>query len=162
MNQHLILDGSIVGAVGFVVFFLSRALFGHTEDGKLRRRLKTDAAVEQQKKKEAAPKNAGQVLEKIGTAAAKPFMPKTREKQSAIRRNLGFAGIYAPNAARVMTGAKVIFLGSRLLGGYIAGLATGNLMMFLSLGGLVGYALPAFWLKTQIKKNRSEISLGLP
>src|SRR5205814_4212879 len=49
-----------------------------------------------------------------------------------------------------------------LIGGYITGLTLDNLMLGLSMGGLIGYALPAIWLKTQIKKNRAAISLGLP
>src|SRR5215218_483636 len=39
------------------------------------------------------------LLQRIGQAAAEPFMPKSREKQSGLRHNLARAGIYSPSAA---------------------------------------------------------------
>ena len=48
------------------------------------------------------------LLQKMGQAAAQPFMPKTREAQSDLRRRLGYAGIYSNSAIKAVTGAKVI------------------------------------------------------
>jgi tight adherence protein C len=161
MFDQLLMIACIVGAVGIVAFFASRLLIGK-DDSKLRRRLASKQTPSASEVQEQSAAKKAPILQKIGTAAAKPFMPKTREKQSAIRRNLGYAGIYAPSAPKAMTGAKVILLFGGLLGGYLMGLWADNLMLGLSLGGLVGYMLPTFWLKGQIKKNRQELSLGLP
>jgi tight adherence protein C len=88
-------------------------------------------------------------------------MPKTREKQSGLRRQLGYAGIYSPNAVKVMTGFKVILLACGVFGGYAFGAATGQLMMGVSVGGIVGYLAPTLWLKQRIKKNQKALQYGL-
>src|SRR4051812_33498495 len=111
MNDQTFVYVCIVGAVTAVGFFLSR-LFVSSNDTKLRQRL-SDAQSPADGVAVAdadGPKSnrAGNVLKRIGTAAAQPFMPSTREKQSTLRRQLGFAGVYAPGAIKVMTGAKVL------------------------------------------------------
>ena len=50
------------------------------------------------------------MLQKIGTAAAQPFMPTSRENSLSLRRTLGYAGIYSPAAFKLITGRKVIFM----------------------------------------------------
>jgi tight adherence protein C len=102
------------------------------------------------------------MLQRIGQAAAEPFMPKTREKQSSLRKQLGLAGIYSASAFKVMTGAKVILLGLGLSLGYVGGTAFDMLALGVSLGGLLGYLLPTFWLKLKIKANQQALTYGLP
>src|SRR5262245_29902096 len=129
MDSTLIMIVCVAGAVAGGVFFLSRLMVGD-KDGKLRKRLSSEAVAQEQALKAQNKENSViPMLQKIGTAAAQPFMPKSREKQSSMRRDLGFAGIYNPSAAKVMTGAKVIFMGTGLALGYAGGAAAGNVML---------------------------------
>jgi len=155
-TDQILLFACIFGAVGFIAFFVSRLLLGKS-DGKLRSRLVS----EQQQAQVVETKGVRPLLEKLGQAAAQPFMPKTREKQSSLRKQLGYAGIYSPKAVKIMTGAKVLFLAGGLLGGYIAGVTTHYMMMGLSLGGIIGYMVPTVWLKQSIKGNQKQLNYGL-
>jgi tight adherence protein C len=149
----------VVGSVSLVVYFAARMLIGNDEL-KLRDRLESDNRTEAPSEQ---PKNVIRpLIQKVGHAAAEPFMPKTREKQSEIRRKLGYAGIYSPGAFRLMTGAKVILLGLGLIGGYVVGLWTDYMMMSLSLGGLIGYLGPTMWLKKKIQDNQQALNHGIP
>jgi tight adherence protein C len=102
------------------------------------------------------------VLQKIGSAAAEPFMPKNRETQSSLRKQLAHAGIYSHNAVRLVTGAKVILLIVGLMFGYLLGTMTGSLFLWLPIGGLGGYLGPMFWLKLRISQNQQALTYGLP
>lgn len=166
-NDQLILIVCITGAVVLGAYFMTQLLVSRQSD-KLRDRLATDHAPDPQ----AADKHAAgmkEMLQNLSQAAAKPFMPSTREKQSAVRRSLGQAGIYSPSAIKVVSGLKVILLVAGLLGGYLFGVTihflpddTLNLLLGLSMGGLVGYLAPSFWLKTQINANQRALNLALP
>ena len=160
MNE-IILVGCIFGAVSFIAFFLSRLIMGDGSGGKLRNRLTRD---QQQGQPSSVIESKGvkPLLEKLGQAAAKPFMPKTREKQSGLRKQLARAGIYSAKAARIVTGAKVIFLTAGIIGGYAIGVSTEMMMMGLSVGGIIGYLLPTLWLKQKIKANQRQLNYGLP
>jgi tight adherence protein C len=107
-------------------------------------------------------KSFKRMAERVGQAASKPFMPTQRQRQSALRRDLGFAGIYSPTAMRAVVGFKLILLALGLLGGYAAGIATGQVLLGVSLGGLAGYLAPAIWLRRRIAGNRQALKLGLP
>jgi tight adherence protein C len=151
--------------LGFVV---GRMLTGGDKDTKLRNRLIANpmhdpgpSAISRDGAPQAHGSGMVSMVQKVGQAAAAPFMPNTREKQSDIRKRLGQAGIYASNAVKVMTGLKVILLGGGILGGYIIGLNTNQVMLGVSFGGLAGYLLPTFWLKRMIKNNQKELAYGL-
>ena len=101
------------------------------------------------------------LFQRAGQAAAKPFMPTTREKQSGIRQSLARAGIYSPSALKMMAGCKVIFLCAGVLGGYLLGLAWDMLLLGLSVGGIVGYLLPTLWLRMKIQTNQRSLNHGL-
>lgn len=104
------------------------------------------------------------MLSKVGEAAAAPFMPKTREAQGELRQKLGYAGIYSASAAKLVTGTKVIAMGAGLIAGYFLGGLVSAFMLkmaILSVGGLVGYLGPAFWLNMKIKSNRKQLAYGL-
>src|SRR5437762_6904038 len=135
----------VAGAVTLGGYIVSRLLF-RTDDTKLRDRLANKQA--QQAGKPQRPQSSffKELFQKIGTAAAKPFMPDNREKVSALRSKLSRAGIYTPAAIKMVTGMKVICLASGLLGGYLAGAMFDNILLGLSLGGLAGYMAPTFWL----------------
>jgi tight adherence protein C len=102
------------------------------------------------------------LFERLGTAAAKPFMPETRAKVSEMRRRLAKAGMYSPSAIKVVTGMKVICLGLGLVGGYVAGSACNAVLLGVSLGGLVGYAAPTLWLNVRVRKQQRALEYGLP
>jgi tight adherence protein C len=157
MNDQIILILCIFGAVGFIAFFVSRLFMGN-KDGKLRERLATD----QQPGQTVEAGGVKPLLEKLSTAAAQPFMPSTREKQSGLKRQLAQAGIYSPKALRSMTGFKVILLFGGLIGGYALGAFTGMMLLGLSLGGIFGYLVPSLWLRTRIKSNQKQLNYGLP
>jgi tight adherence protein C len=160
MNDMILLLACVFGAVALTGFFFFRLLVGNNGDTKLRDRLAAnatgDSPVTAQAKGGFSP-----MLQRMGQAAAQPFMPKTREKQSTLRKNLGRAGIYSANAVKVMTGFKVILLGGGLLGGYLFGAASQQVFLGLSVGGLIGYLLPTFWLKQKIKRNQKDLNYGL-
>jgi tight adherence protein C len=89
-------------------------------------------------------------------------MPKTREKQSTIRKQLAMAGIYAPAAIRAVTGFKLILLVGGISLGLLTGYLTGYLFLFGALGGLIGYLTPTMWLRGKINANQRGLQLGLP
>jgi tight adherence protein C len=162
----------IIGAFGaavMIIFVITRAIVGTDKDAKLHNRLVANPGHDPQREAETGSVQRSQtkvsgvspIVQRIGRAAAKPFMPNTREKQSSLRKKLGHAGIYSPGAIRVMTGFKVILLFGGLLGGYAFGAATNQMMMGLSVGGLIGYMLPTIWLKQKIKGNQKQLQYGL-
>lgn len=161
MDNQLLILICVFSAVALLGYFMYTLMSGPS-NGKLRDRLigktQTDAT--------KPPPLPGVVplLQKVGQAAAEPFLPKTREAQSELRRRLGYAGIYSPSAIKVVTGAKVISLGLGLIGGYFAGTQLDGFFMMLaalSVGGLVGYLAPTFWLKSAIKRNKKALTYGL-
>jgi tight adherence protein C len=147
-----------VSAIALGAFFFMRLLFSG-DGGKLRDRLSTRHAEIKPIENTNAAKD---LFQKIGTAAAKPFMPDNREKMSELRKKLSKAGIYSPAAIKMVTGMKVICLSAGLIGGYLIGAALDNLMLGLSLGGLAGYMAPTMWLGLQIKKQQKSLDYGLP
>src|SRR5437016_9770404 len=141
MDPILILSICIAGAVTGIVFFVLR-LFTSDKDNKIINRLSQKQSVDSKAEliaKASMRSGITPFLQRIGQAAAEPFMPKGRDKQSKLRKQLGQAGIYAPGALKVMTGAKVILLVMGLGLGYAAGVASDMLMMGISAGGLLGY-----------------------
>lgn len=158
MDDQLLFLLCAAAAVALLGFFLSRVALSRG-DGKLRQRLANRQAEAQAT---GSQNKARALFQRIGTAAAKPFMSDNREKASAIRRKLNQAGIYAPSAIKLVTGMKVICLAVGLIGGYAIGLMLDNMVLGCSLGGLVGYMGPALWLSLQIKKQQKCLDYGLP
>jgi tight adherence protein C len=158
MGEQTLFFGSVFGTIAAVVYFLSRLLVGG-ENEKLRQRLrKTETSSERSRVNPAVVP----ILQRIGLAAAEPFMPKSRENHSRLRRDLAYAGIYAPSALKVVQGFKLIGLCAGLAGGYFAGIAMESMMLALPAGGLVGYMAPSIWLRMRVKSNQRAITLGLP
>ncbi len=160
-QQQLILIVCIFGAVAMIAFLISRLFVGSNDD-KLRSRLNTPQQPQRSSPVMVESKGVKPLLEKLGQAAAQPFMPKTREKQSSLRKNLGRAGIYSPQAVKLLTGAKVIFLCGGILGGYAIGVASNMMLLGLSVGGLIGYLIPRLWLTHKVNSNQKQLNYGLP
>jgi tight adherence protein C len=153
-------DGSLVffctfSAVVLLGYFVS-LLQAKPETKQLRNRLSGDARPIRQK-----PAGIMPLLQRLGLAAAQPFMPKTRERQSGLRQSLARAGLYSPAALRLMTGCKVILLCAGVVGGYLSGVASDMMLLGLSLGGIAGYLLPTMWLRLRIKANQRALTHGL-
>lgn len=159
MNEQLPLIICIVGAIALMGFFVTRLFSNDGSGKKLRGRLSAGSAPV-----EVVAKSEGVVplLQRLGQAAAKPFMPEKRENQSGLRKSLGYAGIYSPSAIKLVTGCKVICLALGLIGGYVLGFVFGSLLLGLSVGGLIGYILPTVWLKLAMKSNQKALTYGLP
>lgn len=162
MNDQMLMMVCVFAAVGLVGYTLVQLATGRGEDHKIKDRLANGGAPPSAAAETPAT-GAGfkPLLARMGQAAAQPFMPKTREKQSGLRKNLAKAGIYSTAAIKIVTGAKVIFLGVGLVAGYLVGNMFGQLLLGLSIGGLAGYLLPVFWLKTKISANQRALTYGL-
>ena len=104
------------------------------------------------------------VMERISTAAGKPFMPKSAVKQSTLRKQLMHAGIYSAQAMELMVGLKVILLGVGAVLGYVVGAMVGGVLMYLLLyvGAVLGFLMPQLWLKTRIRRRRRNLDAALP
>jgi len=156
-NEQLIFVLCVFGLAALLTWWVSQFLMGR-KDQRLRDRLRK---AEPTVTKASAGAKLGNVLARMGQAAAKPFEPTKRENQSALRQRLAQAGIYSPSGVRAVVGGKVILLGVGLVGGYVLGHMLGNLMLGLSVGGLVGYLLPSIWLKNQTTRHRTCLDRGL-
>ena len=157
MDQNTLIMLCGIAAAALVGYFLTKVFVGDDSD-KLRDRLNNDG---QDSHASGQKRSVKSFLESVGEAAAQPFMPKTSEKQSGIRKSLAEAGIYSASAVRLMTGAKVICLAVGLIGGYIATNLTPHFWLALSLGGIAGYMAPALWLKLNVGKNQKSLTHGL-
>lgn len=159
MDNQIILIACIVGAVALLGFFLTQMLMGG-DDAKLRDRLTSNAM--EDVRRTGGRLEMGSLVQRVGIVAAQPFMPTDRETVSKLRQDLAMAGIYSPNAIRMVTGAKVIGLSVGLLGGYGLGSVLGLAFLLAPLGGLAGYLAPRFWLRYAIGANHKQLSYGLP
>jgi tight adherence protein C len=162
MKPETIMVIACFGTVSMIIFFLGRLIVGLGSDTKLRDRLAAGSGERRPPQIQKSSSGVSSTLQSIGQAAAQPFMPKTREKQSSLRKRLGEAGVYAPNAASAMAGFKIILLVAGSIAGYALGgpLGIGS-MGGLSMGGIIGYLMPGFWLKHQIKRNQQALAYGL-
>jgi tight adherence protein C len=161
MDQTLFITCVAVAAT--LGAYLLMRLLGGGNDSKIRDRLTTqDVRQSSPETEKGKGPQLKRMAERVGEAASKPFMPTQRQRQSALRRELGYAGIYSPNAIRAVVGFKLIFLALGLLGGYAAGSAMGMMLLGISVGGLVGYLAPSMWLRQKIAANRQALKQGLP
>jgi tight adherence protein C len=173
MDDQLLMILCGAGALALGTYGVLRMLVGRSDEDKLRDRLAGKGAASPSVRPSGGAGGAAgasptrelkDVFQQIGQAAAKPFMPKTREAQSGLRANLARAGIYTPSAAKVLVGARVIFLVLGAFTGHMVGINTDGAMTYLlcfALGGLIGYLGPRFWLKTRISGNQRALTHGL-
>jgi tight adherence protein C len=159
MNQQTMIILLAFGTIAMLVYFVTMMLFKGGGDDKLRSRLqgKTESQVTKKETGGVAP-----MLKTLGEAVSKPFMPSSREKQSSLQKELAKAGIYSAAAMRTVQGSKVIGIALGLVGGYVAGMLSGSMLLFLGVGGLLGYTAPTIWLKMKVKGNQKALEYGLP
>src|SRR5438552_12197355 len=158
MDESLIIPLCVAGSVALLVFVVTRLVAGN-KDVRITRRLGeiNPSASEQERGRQAE-----SLSSKVLLASSSLFTPKGREKQSKLRRQLGQAGIYSASATRLVAGAKALSLFAGLGVGYLAGQYFNNILLGVSLGGLLGYVLPTFWLLQKIKNTKKQLNLSLP
>jgi len=159
MMDQYIFSASTFGIIAIVVWWIARVVM-RDHGGRLRQRLRSEefgggAAT-------GARAGVGSILNRVGQAAASPFMPKTRQGQSSLRKQLGYAGIYSPSAIRLMIGCKVLFLAAGLVAGYAGGLLVGRVFLCVSVAGLLAYLLPGVWMKLKVREHQKALRCGLP
>lgn len=158
MVDQLLILGLSFGSVTLLTYAVAQAVMSRDSDGKLRDRL---SGAQQRSPGAVEFARVGQVLSQLGQAAARPFMPENEAKQVVIRRSLARAGIYTPSGIRMVAAAKVLCLAFGLVLGYVVGSAIDFTFLAVSVGGLIGYLLPLFWLKLKTKSNQLALNNGL-
>jgi tight adherence protein C len=163
-DQATILSFCLFGTVALIGWWLTRVLSGGNDTRRMRDRLSRNMTSSQLENVdlEGSSEKTTSWFTRLGQAAAKPFMSDSREKQSELRRRLAMAGIYRPSAIRVVTGFKVILMTVGVLAGYLVGIFASAMLMGISMGGLLGYVAPIFWLRNRIKKQQKSLEYGLP
>ena len=153
--MFLVCLAGIIGAIGYGI-----ALLLMRRDGKIKDRLakKQDAGVAGA----IAPQASPSLAMRIGTAASKPFVPKDREKQSSLRRKLAHAGITSKASIQVFIGARMICLIALGAVGYMLGVMFEADLAGLFVGSMIGYFLPALWLRMRVGRNHKLLARGLP
>ena len=162
LSQEFIFGALLFATVVVLALSLSNLVFRRDP---VVRRLRGDVPIEQKPTRSVTGREmVVPVMERIGHAAARPFMPRSAVKQSTLRRQLMNAGVYSASAMEAIVGMKVILLAAGAVGGYIVGSLFGGLMMygFLYVGALMGFLLPSLWLKRRISIRRRNIDAALP
>jgi tight adherence protein C len=155
----------MIGATSLVAFILVQWLLTKGEPN-LRDRLTGPDP----KAKGAANPNGGQdvkgFIKRVSSAVAKPLEPQKPEERATLRRQLGFAGFYAPGATPAFVASKILCLCLGALAGYLVVyfhlVHKINPYIFLAMGGIAGYLLPALWLDQMISRRRKTLERALP
>lgn len=151
----------VSGAVSAAIYFILSTII-RSKENRLYSRLRNENNQELDPQPKKDHPDLRGLITRLGQAAASPFMPKDREKQSTLRRQLAMAGIYSPSAIRAVTGFKLILLIGGISVGLMLGFMSGYVLLFGALGGIVGYLTPMMWLKSKINQNQKMLQLGLP
>jgi tight adherence protein C len=160
MNQEVLIILLAFASISVMVYFVSMLLFKDGGDDKLRSRLQGKNEATSVVKKEAG--SGTNIFKQLREMAARPFMPSSREKVSSLQRELAKAGVYSPAALRTVQGSKVIGIALGLILGYAGGWFMGGMLLYLAIGGLIGYVAPIIWLKMKVKNNQKQLEYGLP
>jgi tight adherence protein C len=166
INQELIFAIGLFATVTVLAFALSGLVFRRDRvTSRLRRSLPQEQEVLEAEPVDTPTRHAvAPVMERIGHAAARPFMPKSPIKQSKLRRQLMNAGIYTPQAMELIVGLKVILLALGAVTGYAIGSMIGGVLVYICVytGALIGFLTPGFWLNAKIAGRRKALDAALP
>src|SRR6266571_4924285 len=102
-HQEMLFGGLLFVTVSALAYALSGIVF--TSDPLTRRirgRAREDAHDENISSRRSGREMMGPVMERIGHAAARPFMPKSAAKQSSLRKSLMHAGFYSSSAMELV------------------------------------------------------------
>jgi tight adherence protein C len=150
---------SAAGAVGAAGYWVSRLLVGGDE-ARIRDRLVGTHRDEPARLRDRV--QVTSLVKRLSQAAAEPFMPRSGEKLTGMRQRLAQAGVYSPQAIKIVTGLKLILLVGGCLLGYAVGVLAGYALLGFAFGGIVGYLAPQMWLRGRIVGNQRMLTLGLP
>lgn len=159
MNEQLLFILCVVGGLvvlGYAFYMLFTA--GKTEQ--IQKRL--SPAVGSSASAPGLRDRSKSMLHRIGRTAGKPFEPSSQEEQSALKRKLGYAGIYSRSAVHLLSGIRVLALTGGLIGGYFAGTMLKQPWIGVLFGGIVGYLVPTLWLTWRISNQQRDLERGLP
>ena len=105
MNTDLLIPVLSCGAVALFAHFVSSLVMTRSDDRIMDRLRDGQEDLDGTVDGAMRPSGLKPLLERMGQAAAQPFMPKSREKQSGMRTQLSRAGIYSPQAIRMLKAA---------------------------------------------------------
>src|SRR2546426_2548927 len=108
--KELIFAGGLFATVTLLAYVLSGFVFKRDVDPRLKRLRAKRPTQDELPIRRGGKERFGPVVSSIGQAAGAAFMPKSQEKQSSLRRKLGYAGFYTAGSLQAMVGAKVILL----------------------------------------------------
>lgn len=159
MNDQFLLLLCVGGAVALLGYLVGRVILDRGTEGKIRTRL----AGGESQNRVVAPTGGRmrQLFQRLGYKASKPFMPSDATRQFVIRRGLARAGIYTGTSVRMVIGAKFILMAAGVVLGWTIGLWTDELLLGVSLGGILGYLTTMIWLKVKTANNQRELTNGL-
>ena len=162
VSTEFVFIGGLFGTVALLVYSLSGVLFrGPSELEQRLRKHDPDAPPQPGRSGRDV---LGPVVSRIGEAAARPFMPKKEETQSALRMQLTHAGVYSTSAMQLVVGLKVILLAVGGIAGYFAGAAVGGIALWVFPYGLAvfGYMAPTLWLRHMVRSRKASLERSLP
>lgn len=99
---------------------------------------------------------AHRVLTNVGK-----LLPASTKQLSHTHRLMVRAGYRRPESVAVMRGTKVLFPVGLLSLVYFTGFYKENPLFILAFAGLVGFALPEFWLTWRVRRRQHRIRLAL-
>ena len=88
---------------------------------------------------------------------------RAERRRLGVRRSLIQAGIYAPDAARLLMASRIALAFVGVFFGFLISEAFDlAVMLGVSMGGGIGYVAPMMWLRKRTKANQQALSDGLP
>jgi tight adherence protein C len=161
ISQEMIFVAGLFGTVSVLAYLFSGLLFRRDVDPRLQR-LRGKDPLEPQRR--AGKDVLYPVVNKLGQAAGAPFMPKSQEKVSSLRRKLSYAGLYSNGAMQTIVGLKVILLVAGTAGGYVLGSMLGGMYLWVLtyVGAVAGFMLPTLWLRMRIRSRQASLERALP
>lgn len=165
MDDKLLIAGFVISlglgsAAG--VFGIARLALAQAPDHRLRDRLRDErpltASIGTHRNN-----HLKRHVARFGEMLAGLFTSEEGGSVEALRKRLVMAGIYNPNAAKLVIAARVTLLfGGLLLGALVASSLEGDWFFGLAIGGICGYLAPRIWLSRRIRANHKLLERALP
>ncbi|HSV16495.1 MAG TPA: type II secretion system F family protein [Tepidisphaeraceae bacterium] len=163
--QTVFLAGSGVSAT-LLVFAVSRMFVGGDQQRQVKRRMAQSVSRDEATPRAERRDAPTSLLTRMTAAAAAPLQPRSEKDQSALKQRLGYAGQYAPAAARVLVGAKLLLLLAGVVAGYFIALAMEEpypkSLAIPALLAAFGMMAPEMWLSYMIRREHTRLEHALP
>jgi tight adherence protein C len=103
------------------------------------------------------------VIEALGRRIVRIFVDEKGETRQALRRKMVMAGIYAPDAPKTFTAARLVLLLTLALVGFLLSMVmASDWLLYTAMGGGIGFFGPVIWLRQKIKANHKALERGMP